>query len=149
MRSTLPRSRAWHHLKKEGSLSLMLRDTLDKGNQDTCWIEDNQLFESLDPLIRLPLRVAALDEIDGVERAVDRAMSPEEEAGKRHHLAAAIGRERRDDQGHGQVQENPEPPTPGDEKKERNERDGESENYRVEPGKEHPLAKHPEKRNAQ
>ena len=73
------------------------------------------------PSIRLPLRVSALDQVDGIERAVDRAMSPEEEAGKRHHLAAAIGRERRDDQGHGQGQESPEPPAPGDEKKERNE----------------------------
>src|SRR5260221_10079253 len=86
-----------------------------------------------------------LDEIDGVERAVDRAMSPEEEAGKRHHLAAAIGRERRDDQGHGQVQENPEPPTPGDEKKERNERGGRPEKYCAEPGRTQPPAKLPEK----
>lgn len=71
---------------------------------------------------RLPLCVAALDQVDGVERAVDRTLSAEEEAGQHHHLAATVGRERRDDQGHGQVQQSPEPPTPGDKKKEGNER---------------------------
>src|SRR5437879_1464921 len=31
--------------------------------------------------LRLPFRVAALDQVDGIERAVDRVMPPEEEAG--------------------------------------------------------------------
>jgi len=92
----------------------------------------------------IPLRVSALNQVDGIERAVDGVMPPEEEAGKRHHLAAAVGRERRDDQGHAQIQENAEPPAPGDEKKERNERDGYPENYRAEPGMAHPVAQRPE-----
>jgi len=40
---------------------------------------------------------SALDQVDGIERAVDRIMPLEEEAGKRHHLAATVSRQRRDD----------------------------------------------------
>jgi hypothetical protein len=76
-------------------------------------------------------------------------MPPEEEAGKRHHLIAAIGRERRDDQGHAQVEENPEPLAPGDEKKERNEHDGDPENAHAEPGMAHPVAQCPEEDDVQ
>ena len=46
---------------------------------------------SLDPAILLPLSVAALDQVDGIERAVDRVIAPKEEARQRHHLAATIG----------------------------------------------------------
>ena len=44
-------------------------------------------------------RVSALDQVDGIERAVDRVIAPKEEAGKRHHLAATIGQERREETG--------------------------------------------------
>src|SRR2546423_1514611 len=118
MRRSPQRSRVWHRLKKyerEKPLSHTGAHAR-QGNQDTVWIEGNQLFETFDQLIRLSLRESTLDQVDGIERTVDRAMSAEEEAGQRHHLAAPVGRERRDDQGHGQVQESPEPPTPGDEK---------------------------------
>src|SRR5260370_9125063 len=69
--------------------------------------------------VRLPFRVAALDQVDGIERAVDRVMPPEEDAGQRHHLAATVGRQPPDDQGHGQVHQNPESPPPGTVKKKR------------------------------
>jgi len=55
-------------------------------------------------------RVAALDQVDGIERAVDRVIAPKEEAGKRHHLAATIGQERREETGCRPVKENSQPP---------------------------------------
>ena len=63
-------------------------------------VQQATLLTEIGP-VRLLLCVAAIDEIDGVERAIDRTLSPEEEAGQRHHLAATVGQERRDDQGHG------------------------------------------------
>lgn len=53
---------------------------------------------------RLPLDVVALDQVDGIERAVDRIMPPEEEAGKRHDFAVTVGQECRDETGHRIVQ---------------------------------------------
>src|SRR5260370_18068613 len=95
----------------------------------------------------LPLSVSALDQVDGIERAVDRVMSPEEEAGKRHHLAAAIGRQRSNTPSYGHIEDNPVPPTPGDEKKERNEHHGAPPHPRPPPPmyiRPHPLAQRPE-----
>src|SRR5436309_2420817 len=37
----------------------------------------------------LPFGVVALDQVNGIKRAVDRVMPPEEEAGKCHDLAVA------------------------------------------------------------
>lgn len=107
---------------------------------------------SLDPPIRLPFRVAALDQVDGIERAVDGVMSPEEEAGQRHQLATTVGRQPPDEQGHGQVQEHPESPSPGDEKKKRNEQHGGPEYARENPGMqvgEHSYTQHPEEDDVQ
>src|SRR5712691_5385425 len=91
------------------------------------------------------LRVSALDQVDGIERAVDRVIAPEEEAGKRHHLAATIGQERREETGRRPVKENSQPPAP----REENEHGGEPENHRTEPGLRHPLAKEPEEGKVQ
>ncbi len=90
-------------------------------------------------------RVAALDQVDGIERAVDRVIAPEEEAGQRHHLAATIGHERREETGHRPVQEHSQPPAP----RQDNEHGGEPENHRTEPGLRHPLAKEPEEGKVQ
>src|SRR6266571_939751 len=99
--------------------------------------------------VRLPFRVVALDQVDGIERAVHRVMPSEEEAGKRHDLAVAVGQECRDESRHRPVQQNPEPPAPGDEKKERHERERSPEDHGPEPGMRYPLAKLPEEDEVQ
>lgn len=107
---------------------------------------------NLAPPLRLSVRVSALDQVDGIERAVDRVMSLEEEAGQRHHLAATVGRQPPDDQGHRQVQEHPESPAPGDEKKKRNEHDRGLEYARANPGMqvgEHSCTRYPEEDDVQ
>jgi glycosyltransferase involved in cell wall biosynthesis len=99
--------------------------------------------------VRLPFHVAALDQVDGIERAVNRVMPPEEEAGKGHYLAVAVGQECRDETRHRPVQQNPEPPAPGNEKKERHERERSPEDHGPEPGMRYPLAKLPEEDEVQ
>src|SRR3989442_11742504 len=90
-------------------------------------------------------RVSALDQVNGIERAVDRVIAPKEEAGQRHHLAATIGHERREETGRRPVKENSQPPAP----REENEHGGEPENHRMEPGMRHPLANEPEEGKVQ
>ena len=111
-------------------------------------VQQTTLLTEIGP-VRLVLRVAALEQINGIERAVDGAVTPKEEAGKRHHLTATVGRERRDEQGHAHVQQHPEPPALGDEKQERDERGGEPEYDRAEPGMAHSVAQRPEEDDVQ
>jgi len=97
----------------------------------------------------LPFGVVALDQVDGIKRTVDRVMPPEEEAGKRHDLAVTVGQECRDETRHRPVQQNPEPPTPGNEEKKRHEDERSPEGHGPQPGLRYPLAKLPEEDEVQ
>jgi hypothetical protein len=70
----------------------------------------------------LPFRVAELEQVDVIERAADSIPPPEEEAWESDHFAASVEHQRPNDQGNTHTGA-PRTPTPGDEKKERDEKE--------------------------